>query len=242
MRIIVGGSTGMVGTEIIRQALSHPDVSTVLALGRREVSAPSDLGPNADVSKLKSVVLKDFENYTDDVKSQLQGADAVIWTIGISPAKLKSMSWEQACKISRDYAIAGIQNISPLPRDNTKPLRFIYMSGTKAERDQTKKPLLLREYCLMRGDAESRILEYAQHSNGMVEACIAKAGIIQDPKVGAMTKMGHVVIQTISGLGKITVPTISAALLNQAVYGFEKETIHNEDMNRLGQKALALYK
>lgn len=76
----------------------------------------------------------------------------------------------------------------------------------------------------------------------MVEACIAKAGIIQDPKVGAMTKMGHVVIQTISGLGKITVPTISAALLNQAVYGFEKETIHNEDMNRLGQKALALYK
>jgi dihydrodipicolinate reductase len=79
MRIIVGGSTGMVGTEIIRQALSHPDVSTVLALGRREISAPSDLGPNADVSKLKSVVLKDFENYTDDVKRQLQGADAVIW-------------------------------------------------------------------------------------------------------------------------------------------------------------------
>jgi hypothetical protein len=61
------------------------------------------------------------------------------------------MSWEQACKISRDYAIAGIQNISPLPRDsNAKPLRFIYMSGTKAERDQTKKPFLLREYCLMR--------------------------------------------------------------------------------------------
>ncbi|KAK9784362.1 hypothetical protein AB5N19_03721 [Seiridium cardinale] len=49
--------------------------------------------------------------------------DAVIWTIAISPSKLKSPTWEQTCKISRDYAIKDIDVISHLPREEkTKPL------------------------------------------------------------------------------------------------------------------------
>jgi hypothetical protein len=79
MKIIIGGSTSMVGTELIRQALSHPDVTTLVALGRREISPPSNLGPKADLSKLKSVALGDFEKYPENVKKELSGADAVIW-------------------------------------------------------------------------------------------------------------------------------------------------------------------
>lgn len=72
-------------------------------------------------------------------------------TIGIGPSKLNTMSWEEACKISRDYAIAGIETITALPREGrSKPLRFIYMSGSNAERDQTKKPWILGDFCLMR--------------------------------------------------------------------------------------------
>jgi nucleoside-diphosphate-sugar epimerase len=79
MEIVVAGSTSLIGTEIIRQALANPAVKSVLALGRRETALPPNLDPAADTSKLKSVVLEDFENYTEDVKKQLQAADAVIW-------------------------------------------------------------------------------------------------------------------------------------------------------------------
>jgi nucleoside-diphosphate-sugar epimerase len=81
MKIVVAGSTGFVGTEVIRQALSIPEVTEIVALGRRDVTAPDNLGPKADVSKLQSLVLKDFLNYTDEVKAKLTGADAVIWYV-----------------------------------------------------------------------------------------------------------------------------------------------------------------
>jgi len=36
-----------------------------------------------------------------------------------------------------------------------KPFRFLYMSGSHAERDQTKRPFLMTEYALMRVGAVS---------------------------------------------------------------------------------------
>jgi N-acetyl-gamma-glutamylphosphate reductase len=77
MKLIVAGSTGFVATELIRQALSHPDVTSILAFARRETPVPPEAGPNA--SKLKSVVCPDFENYPESVKQELAGADACIW-------------------------------------------------------------------------------------------------------------------------------------------------------------------
>lgn len=78
MKIIVAGSTGFVGTEIIRQALSNPAITSIAALGRRGNPVPQNAGPTADATKLKSVVLDDFENYTESVKKELTGADACI--------------------------------------------------------------------------------------------------------------------------------------------------------------------
>ncbi len=79
MKLVIAGSTGFVATELIRQAIAHKRVTSVVALGRRETSVPSNVAPGADASKLKSVVCKDFENYSDDVKKELAGADACIW-------------------------------------------------------------------------------------------------------------------------------------------------------------------
>lgn len=80
MKLIVAGSTGYVATEVIRQALAHPSITSVISLGRREAPVPatSDAAAAA-AAKLKSVICTDFENYSDDVKKELSGADACIW-------------------------------------------------------------------------------------------------------------------------------------------------------------------
>lgn len=79
MKIIVAGSTGFVATEVIRQALSNPAITSIVALGRRTVEVPQNAGPGADASKLKSIVSDNFENYSESVKKELSGADACIW-------------------------------------------------------------------------------------------------------------------------------------------------------------------
>ncbi len=188
-------------------------------------------------------------------------------TIAITPGQLKSTPWEQTVKICRDYAIRGIETISQLPRggDGKGPLRFVYISGNNAERDPTKKPLLLGDYCILRvcpvvqltfipkptnldtdisrspqGEAESRILEYALQSKGAVEASVAKPGLINGP--GKSSPILQRVFLTLIGLPKIQVSEISAALLQQVVGGFEKDTLLNADMVRIGQKVLGAEK
>ena len=43
--------------------------------------------------------------------------------------------------------------MAALPRTGPKPFRFIYVSGVNAERDKTKKPLRLGEYCELQNQA-----------------------------------------------------------------------------------------
>ncbi|GAW14980.1 hypothetical protein ANO14919_043880 [Xylariales sp. No.14919] len=235
MKVIIAGSTGFVATELIRQALAHPKVTSIIVLGRREISLP----PNAE-AKLKSIICRDFENYSDSIKAELAEADACIWTIAVTPSKSKLVAWEEVCKISRDYAVTAIETISQLRHDRpTSRFRFVYISGVAAERDPSKKPLIMGDYCLMRGEAETRILKCAQESKGTVEACVVKPGLIEDSsKTGMLTKAVRSVGTAVLGLPKVDLQEISAALLDQVINGFDKDTLENEDLVRIGQRSL----
>lgn len=76
MKIVIGGSSGFVGTELIRQALSNPAITSIVGLSRRETSLPPS---TAGAEKLKSVVCDNFESYSDSVKRELHDVDACIW-------------------------------------------------------------------------------------------------------------------------------------------------------------------
>lgn len=79
MKLVVAGASGFVATEIIRQCLESPKIFRVIALARRPVPAPPNLSSAADPSKLRSVVVVDYDVYSDEAKAQLAGIDACIW-------------------------------------------------------------------------------------------------------------------------------------------------------------------
>lgn len=79
MKLIVAGSTGFVATEVIRQAIANPAITSIIALARRETAIPQNAGSNT--SKFKSVVCEDFSSYPENVKKELAGANACIWYV-----------------------------------------------------------------------------------------------------------------------------------------------------------------
>ncbi|KAK9235118.1 hypothetical protein V1525DRAFT_410906 [Lipomyces kononenkoae] len=242
MKLIVAGATGFVGKELIRQAVSHPGVTSIVSLARRATPVPQDMAPGADLSKLKSVVCDNFEDYPESVKKELSGADACIWLIAVTPSKSWTIPWEQARKVCYDYTVKGLETIAQLPRDScaARPLRFIYTSGAKAERDPSKKPWLLGDYSLMRGEAESIVLNYAKESKGAVEAAVAKPGLIDAPGKMSMAMNALATIgRSIIGIPKVDLSEVAATLIDQAINGIEKDTLLNDDLVRIGQKALA---
>lgn len=73
----------------------------------------------------------------------------------------------------------------------------------------------------------------------MVDACVAKVGLITDPaKDGFLKIAGANVFGTVIGIGTVDISVISAALLDQVLNGFEKETLVHVDVVRIGKKVL----
>jgi hypothetical protein len=73
MKLILTGSTGFIGHEVLSQALSHPSITSVIALTRQPLPS-STSNP-----KLQILLVEDFSNYTPSLLRQLAGAGACIW-------------------------------------------------------------------------------------------------------------------------------------------------------------------
>ena len=71
-------------------------------------------------------------------------------TVAITPNKTRSMDFEDVRKVCCDYALAGLKTMVEARESSTGSFRFIYMSGTAAERDPTKTPRFMPQYSLMR--------------------------------------------------------------------------------------------
>lgn len=67
--------------ELVRQSLKRPNITAVVALSRKPVSVPSDIGGESNAAKLRSVVIEDYTNYPEDIRKEFEGADACIWYV-----------------------------------------------------------------------------------------------------------------------------------------------------------------
>lgn len=143
MKVIIVGATGLVGTELLRQALIHPSITTVIAVTRRALPSTLPSSP-----KINSVIVKDYDHYSDEAKSAFKGANGCIWTIAITPSKSSNFPWEEVVRVCQTSTLVGLRAIHET--GTAKPFRFIYMSGIAAERDQTKTPAFKPQYSLMR--------------------------------------------------------------------------------------------
>ncbi|KAI1178856.1 NAD(P)-binding protein [Nemania sp. FL0916] len=231
MKLIVTGATGFVGKEIIRQSLLRSDITSIVALARSPIPEADKLSSGADSSKLKSVVIKDYDVYTDDVRKELSGAAACIWTVAITPSKSSTYEFDEVKRVCQTSTLEGMRAIHGA--GPVSPFRFLYMSGIAAERDQTKTPKRLAQYCLMRGETENQVLALAKELGGM-EAAAVKPGYITKPGEFARSAMAAMLRVTV-GVPSIDVADLVAVMLDQVVNGFEKDPLTSDDLVRLSE-------
>ena len=71
MKIILTGATGRIGGAALQSALLNPAVTTIVVLSRREIDVQH--------AKLKTIIKKDYTQYSAEEIAQLEGAEACIW-------------------------------------------------------------------------------------------------------------------------------------------------------------------
>lgn len=128
MDIIVTGATGMVGSELIRQAIADPEINSILAISRSPVEITSP--------KLSVVLQSSFLHY-DTLAAEFAKATACIWCLGISQAQVNREAYQQ---ITYDYTIAAATAMLTA----NPAIRFVFLSGAGADSSEKSKTLFAR--------------------------------------------------------------------------------------------------
>jgi uncharacterized protein YbjT (DUF2867 family) len=137
MKIIVTGSTGTVGSEVVRQAVADKDIEQVILIARN----PSE----TKHPKIREIIHKNFLDY-NGLKSIFKEANACLWCLGISQA---SVTRDQYFVITYDYTVAAAKAML----DANPSITFLFLSGQGA--DSTEKSRIL--FARVKGKTENAL-------------------------------------------------------------------------------------
>ena len=147
VHLILTGATGLVGSSVLSHVLSLPPTSKPvidkLSIITRSTSipwvsaTPPPGTPNTNKhTRIEVIEHKDFSSYPPELLERLRGADACIWSLGVSQ---NAVSKADYVKITKDYSIEAAKAFSSLRQSeaeagNTeaKKFKFIYISGEGA--------------------------------------------------------------------------------------------------------------
>ncbi|KAK3683409.1 hypothetical protein B0T22DRAFT_538509 [Podospora appendiculata] len=240
MKVVIFGATGLIATELIRQALAMPEVTSIVAIARKEVQLDADA---VNTSKFKFVMIRDYMEYPDTMKAELLGADVCIWTVSITPFRLKEFGFDEVKRVCQDSAIAALEAVceANAAQHPSKPITYVYMSAEGHSPAITTKPLLFPEYGLMRNNTEKLVLEFGAAHKDIIDVHIVRPGMVWT-HLTFWRSVQASILRTINVVTRV-IPNIArtelaAAMLDQITHGFEKQILTNADLVRIGGLAL----
>ena len=137
MKIIITGSTGTVGSELVREAVADNDIEEVILLARK----PSEIKH----PKIREIIHKNFLDYSG-LENIFRETDACLWCLGISQTKV---SKDDYFIITYDYAVAAAKAMLAA----NPAITFLFLSGQGA--DSTEKSRV--RFAKVKGQTENAL-------------------------------------------------------------------------------------
>lgn len=218
IKVIITGTTGMVGEGVLHECLNHPDVESVLIVSRRHYDLQHP--------KLKETIHKDFFDFSS-IEDQLKGYNACFFCLGTtSVGKNEEVYTKITYTLTRSFADT-LFKLNP-------EMTFCYVSGAGTDSSEKKKIMWAR----VKGRTENYILNL-----GFKKAFMFRPAMIIPTKglknTLTMYKFSAPVIPFI----KIFFPKyicslkeIGLAMINSVTKGYEKNVLEVDDIKKLAAK------
>ncbi len=215
LRVIITGTTGMVGKGVLLECLDHPDVAEVLIINR------STAGFNHP--KLKEILHSDFYDLSP-IEDELKGYNACFFCLGVSAAGMSEEKYTDVTyNLTKHFAETVIN----------PEMTFIYVSG--AGTDSTEKGSMM--WARVKGRTENMLLDMP-----FKQAFMFRPGIIL-PMRGVKSKTAlynaaYIILRPFFPLIK-KLPSatdtikVGKAMINVALHGSDKTHLENKDINKL---------
>jgi uncharacterized protein YbjT (DUF2867 family) len=217
IKAIVFGATGMVGEGVLHQSLGHPDVESVLAIGRKSCDVKHP--------KLKEIVQRDFYDYST-IEGHLAGFNACFFCLGVSSVGMNEKAYS---RITYDLTMQAATSLSKL----NPGMIFCYVSG--AGTDSTEKGRIM--WARVKGKTENHLMNlpfkavylfrpgFIKPIDGLKNA-YAFAGVL-----GALYPMLKIIFPKYV----CTLEDVGLAMIQAVKVGYSKQILENKDIARLGQ-------
>lgn len=220
MKIILTGATGMVGEEVLRQAMAGDEFEQILVLTRKPVALRAQ--------KLKVLILEDFLDYSG-IDGEFQDSDACLWCLGLSQKGVSAPEYE---KVTHDYALAGAKAmLAANPR-----LTFCFLSGMGADSAEQSRILFAR----IKGKTENALSRLSSNVYHF------RPGYIHPVRKRAKPRFEETIIRPFVPLLRRIAPNqmidaddLAKVLLEVAKNGYEKSMLDAREIRKLA-KTLAL--
>lgn len=139
MKIIITGTTGMVGEGVLLECLNNPKVTQILSISRKSCGVENP--------KLKELLVPNFTEI-DAFKAELHGYDACFFCSGISSF---DMNEEKYTQITYDTTMAVAKTLAEVNPN----MAFIYVSG--ASTDSREKGSVM--WARVKGKTENALMK-----------------------------------------------------------------------------------
>ena len=211
MKIIITGSTGMVGEGVLFECLENKNVKEVLIINRKHY--------NLSHPKLKELLVPDFmqlDNYTEKIK----GYDACFYCAGISSIGMNEAKYTQ---ITFDTTMHFATVLSTL----NKNMVFNFVSGSLTDSTETGKLMWAR----VKGKTENELIKLPFRGVYNFRPAFMKP-FKQQKNVKAIFKP---VIAIISFLFPkiLTLKQVGQAMINVTLNGYKKKILEVDDIKEL---------
>jgi len=196
MKIILTGSSGMVGHAVLIECLEAPSVKEVLVINRSPI--------NIKHPKIKEVLIADFDQIATHAK-QLTGYDACFHCMGVSAIGLSEEAYN---KMTFGYS----KNLFDTLFESTPGMMVTYVSGVGTDSSEKGNSMWAR----IKGKTENYLLNL-----GFKDAYAFRPGIIL-PEKGVKSKTGwynsiYVLLRPIFPLFRKMKNTIGSSDLGKAM-------------------------
>jgi len=219
MKIILFGSTGMVGQGVLRECLLDPDVESVLAITRSATGQQH--------KKLREIAHKDFYDFSS-IKNDLSGYNACFFCLGVSSAGMAEPDYQ---RVTYDITLAAAQTLAELNPNMT----FIYVSGAGTDSTEHGRSMWAR----VKGRTENALIRLPFRAAYMFRPAFIQPlhGIVSKTKLYRILYMilgpFYPVLKFLFPKYITTSELVGRAMIKVAKQGASKRILENQDINAI---------
>jgi nucleoside-diphosphate-sugar epimerase len=215
LKVIITGTTGMVGEGVLFECLQNPNVSEVLIVNRRhyELQHP----------KLKELLVPDFRQLSN-YAAQVTGYDACFFCAGVSSVGMKE---EKYTLITYDTTLSFANSLLAVNNNMT----FCYISG--ASTDSTEKGRLM--WARVKGRTENALMKlpFKAEYNFRPGLMLPFDG---QKNWNAIYKFIGKIIKFFFPKNVITMHELGKAMINAATIGYSKPVLEISDIKAFANR------